>query len=104
MIIKLKKGAELWIGSANFIIFSRTPPGTCNVIVNLQVKPTTLLKLYSKMFFTEIFSEFLKKLLYFQISSPITDAYLEPNQKSMMELFDENSSAKKFHRRYLTGF
>ena len=66
----------------------------CNFIVNLQVKPTTL----------ETFWEFSKKLLYFQISSRITEAYLEPNRKSMIELFGENSYAKKVHLRYLTGF
>ena len=52
----------------------------------------------------DIFSEFLKKLLYFQISSPITEAYFKPNKKSMWELFGENSYAKKFYRRYFTGF
>ena len=41
---------------------------------------------------------------FFQISSSITQAYLETNRKSMMELSGENSLAKKFHRRYLTGF
>ena len=66
----------------------KTSAVDCNFIVSLRVKPTTLLKLNSKkVFFPEIFPEFTKKLLYFQISSTITEAYLEPNRKSMMELF-----------------
>ena len=60
--------------------------------LHVSFKPTTLLKLYSKMVISWEFTEFPKKPLYFQISSSITEAYLEPNQKSMMELFCENSS------------
>ena len=71
----------------------KTSAVDCTFTVNLQVKPTTLLKLYLKTVFPEIFSEFLKKLLYFQISSPITEAYFKPNKKSMWELFGENSYA-----------
>ena len=61
-----------------------------NFIVNVQLQATTLLKLYSKTVFSGVIFGIFEKN-YFQISSPITEAYLEPNWKSMMELFGENS-------------
>ena len=60
----------------------------CNFIVNLQLKPTTLLKLYSKtVFFWDIFGIFEKVTLLSDIFSHYRGVF----RKSMMELFGENS-------------
>ena len=64
-----------------------------NVNVNLHIKSATLTKLYLKAVISlRNFCNFLKELFYLWTSST-PDAYLEPSQKSMMELFCENSKS-----------
>ena len=52
-------------------------------------------------YFLRNFRNFQKR--YFQISSSITEAYLEPNRKYIMNLLAKTVKAKKFYRKYLTG-
>ena len=64
-----------------------------NVNVNLHIKSATLTKLYLKAVISlRNFCNFLKELFYLWTSST-PDAYLELSQKSMMELFCENSKS-----------
>ena len=62
----------------------------CNFI-KLAGSAYNFTKTVLKMVFPKKFSEFSKKLLYFQISSSTAEVHLEPNQKSTMQLFGKKS-------------
>ena len=75
------KSAQLLLLRQSFlVIFTRRFFGvTQKLELHFSFKPTTLLKLYSKMvIFWENFEIFKKA------TSSITEVYLEPNRKSMM--------------------
>ena len=72
------------------VIFTRRFFGaTQKLELHFSFKPTTLLKLYSKMvIFWENFKIFEKA------TSSITEAYLEPNRKSMMDFLAKTFKTK----------
>ena len=76
-----KSAQLLLLGQSILVVFTRRFFGaTQKLELHFSFKPTALLKLYSKMvIFWENF-EILEK-----DTSSITEAYLKPNQKSMMD-------------------
>ena len=91
LLLQSYKSAQLLLLGQSFLaVFKRRFFGaTQKVELHFSFKPTTLLKLYSKMV---IFWENVE--IFEKDTSSITEAHLKPNQKSMMDFLVRTVKSK----------